>query len=218
MSSHDYCDDGLESLPSEASSDDDGPFNPSDDWIRTAEKSEQRIAMRGWFLARYCDPSTETPYNSDEGGFVWINGGPYDPAEELSERFDGLVEDALIESLVRDLYIETGSDWAPIRHAIPDDFDYDERFSLWLASPDEPLQRLKDRLRQGQVVLTLDGDENARALAQRFVYSNAIAVLEAFLWETVTYWVEHDEQVLRSIVMRIPTLRDIPMKLGEIFE
>lgn len=61
----------LGNLPSEAwgkKFDMDGPFDPDDFWIESAGEEEQRIAMREWFTARFCDPAHDTPYNGREGG------------------------------------------------------------------------------------------------------------------------------------------------------
>lgn len=48
---------------------------------------ERIIAMEDWFLANYDDPANSLPYESKEGGYLWIWGGPYDAAEELGEAF-----------------------------------------------------------------------------------------------------------------------------------
>ena len=60
MGWNDHIDDSeLGNLPPEAFSpfDVDGPFDPQDHWLETADEEEQRIAMREWFLARFCDPA-----------------------------------------------------------------------------------------------------------------------------------------------------------------
>ncbi|MCK9200494.1 MAG: hypothetical protein M0P59_09140 [Gallionella sp.] len=194
------------------------PFDPQDHWLRTANKDEQRTAMREWFRARYCDPAHETPYNSQEGGYLFIYGGPYDPADVLSNRFSGIVGDDSIQEVIDEMHDEVGVQWAPIHYGPPDDFDYDERFDLGFKTRDEPLGKLKERLHHAQRVLTLEGDEAAKLLAKKLVFGAAVAALEAFLWETVDYCVEHEEKALRDIVTKIPALRDQPMKLGEIFE
>ena len=221
MGWNDHMDDSeLGSLPPEAFSplDIDGAFDPQNHWIETAEEEEQKIAMREWFLARFCDPAIETPYNGREGGYLFINGGPYDPADELSDRFSGIVNDDVIQEVVNDLCIEVGENWAPIRHDPPDDFDFDERFDLQFQTSNEPLDKLKERLQHARRVLTLEGDEVAKSLAKKLVFGGAVGALEAFLWETVDYWVEHDEKALHDIVTRIQALKDQPMKLGDIFK
>ncbi|WP_442783956.1 hypothetical protein [Collimonas fungivorans] len=196
----------------------DGPFDPDDNWLETAEKDDQLTAMREWFFANYRAPEDETPYNGREGGFLFINGGPYDPADVLPERFTGVVSDAIIEEVVNEMHDQGGHEWAPIHYAPPDEYDYDVRFSLQLQSRDEPLSRLKDRLQQAQRVLTLEGEFTAKILAQQLTFSAAIAALEAFLWETVDYWAERDPKALRAIVTQIPAIRDEKIVLGDIFD
>ncbi|ACD96146.1 hypothetical protein Glov_2432 [Trichlorobacter lovleyi SZ] len=222
MGWNDHIDDGneLANLPPEAFNpfDVDGPFDPNDHWLESADEVDQATAVKCWFYARYCDPAHETPYNTREGGYLFIHGGPYDPAVVLPDRFSGIVSDEIIQDIIDDLYSEVGDKWAPIRYAHFDDFDYDERFDLQLHARNEPLDKLKERLEHAQLVLTLQGDENARRLAINLVFGAAIAAFEAFLWETVDYSVENDDDTVRNIVTNIPALKDQPMKLGEIFE
>lgn len=56
------------------------------------------------------------------------------------------------------------------------------------------------------------------ALVPNFVFGAAISTLEAFLWETVAYWVDNDETVLRGIVTKMPDLTGATIKLGDIFD
>ncbi len=48
--------------------------------------------MRTWFFAHYSDPLI-LPYESAEGGYQWIWGGPFEPHEELTEEFSGVVKE-----------------------------------------------------------------------------------------------------------------------------
>lgn len=206
-------------LPPEAfgnSFDADGPFDPENTWLKSADAEEQLIAMRAWFLSRYCDPAIETPYAGREGGYIFVNGGPYFPSNELPQRFSGLVDEALIKKVIDELHNEVGDQWAPIRHEAPD--DYDDRFGLQLLEREDPLRRLQEQLEKANAVLKLEGDQEARTLAQQLVFGAAIAALESFLWETAHYWVENDDEVLRSIVTKLPLFRDEELKLGDIFD
>lgn len=96
--------------------DGDEPFDPQDRWLSTAAKHEQLTAMREWFLARYCDPAHETPYNGSEGGYQYIHGGPYDPADVLPNRFSGIVDDNIIQDVIDEFHSEVGDKWAPVHH------------------------------------------------------------------------------------------------------
>jgi len=209
----------LANLPPEAYGnefDTEGPFDPDNHWLQGAEHDEQLIAMREWFLARYCDPSEETPYNGREGGYLFIHGGPYDPDEVLRARFSGIVDDHLMKEVIDEMYARVGDQWAPIHFASHD--DYDERFGLHLVARSEPLRKLRERLQQSQQVLTLQGDLAAKALAEKLVFSSAIGALESFLWETAHYWIENDDQVLHDFITRLPVFRDEQIKLGDLFK
>jgi hypothetical protein len=65
--------------------------------------------------------------------------------------------------------------------------------------------------------LTLQGDFFARLLARNLVFASVITSLESFSWETVTYWVDHDDTIIVNIVTKIPVFRDQSLKLGDIF-
>lgn len=68
-------------------------------------REEQIETMRSWFLENYEDPVERTPYESSEGGYIYIWGGPYDAHEELSV-FGGYVPDDVIEELAHDLSMD----------------------------------------------------------------------------------------------------------------
>ncbi len=202
-----------EAFPAESSGE---PFDPENQWLRTADPEEQHTAIREWFCARYCNPAEETPYNGREGGYLFIHGGPYDPADEIQDRFAGVVDDAVMQTVIDELHSEVGDEWAPINY-YPDPDDYDERFDFDLESG-EPLRRLTDRLREFQTVLTLQGDQTASAVVEKMVFSSGIGALEAFLWETAYYWIENDNQALRDIVTMLPAFQQQSIKLSSIFE
>lgn len=220
MGWNDHMDDDNElgNLPTEAFStwNVDGPFEPQDHWLETAEKDDQIIAMRAWFLERYCDPAQDTTYNGREGGYQFIHGGPYDPADVLPDRFARVVEDDVIQEVVDELHQQVGGQWAPVQFRVPR--EYDEDYGVIVESSGQPLARLRERLAQSKQVLTLQGNFSAQLLARNLAFSSVITSLESFLWETVVYWVDHDDSTVINIVKNIPVFRDQPLKLGQIFD
>jgi hypothetical protein len=106
----DYDGDAVE-LPAAAFTDPD-THEVDDAWLAGASRPQQLAAMRLWFMARYCDPQMETPYNSEDGGYFYVHGGPYDPNDVLQERFD-FIDYPTIRILVEDLYADVGDEWAP---------------------------------------------------------------------------------------------------------
>jgi hypothetical protein len=220
MGWNDHMDDDNElgNLPPEAFStwDVDGPFEPQNHWLRTATRDHQIIAIRAWFLDRYRDPVHDTPYDSREGGYQFIHGGPYDPADVLPDRFAGVVEDDAIQEVIEELLQQVGDEWAPVQRSFAD--DYDDDYGVIIEDSSQPLARLLDRLAQSKQVLTLQGNSSVQLLARNLAFGSVITSLESFLWETVAYWVDHDDATMINIVTKIQAFRDQPFKLGQIFE
>ncbi len=80
--------------------------------------------MVEWFHANYEHPDEHTPYETAEGGYQWIWGGPYQAAEELAEYFADAEENEIEEAATR-LQDENGIyDWAPNDARVqPDDYE-----------------------------------------------------------------------------------------------
>lgn len=90
--------------------------------------------IQEWFFENFEDPVHNTPYDSGEGGYQYIWGGPYDASEIIETVFDGIGED-IVRAAIE--YIESeGTDWVPSgsRRQPPDD---DERPDLQ-AKHDDP--------------------------------------------------------------------------------
>jgi hypothetical protein len=193
----------------------DGSFDPNDDRLAEKDRENQVVAVREWFLSRFCDPAIETPYSGGEGGYLFVNGGPFDPADEIRERFSSVVPEDIIKEIVDEMHAEVGDQWAPIRKQFQD--EYDIRFALDVEVSGKPLRTLLERVEQAQKLLTLQGDDSAMNLAKRLVFGSVISTLEAFLWETADYWVEKNEHVLQECITKLPHFRDEKIKLGDIF-
>ncbi|WP_408952953.1 hypothetical protein [Lysobacter sp. Hz 25] len=184
-----------------------------DFWLPDAHENDQVAAIVQWFLARFCDPAQETPYMSSEGGYIWVHGGPYDAREQIEQRFEGLVSEEVIKRAV-DLVEEDGNyEWAPTRLTY-----YDESYDVEVDERNEATKRLESRLIQLLRVLGLTGDEKIKEVARNLVYSGVIAALETFLWETMTYWVDHNEATVQNLITKHPAFRERSFKLGEIYE
>lgn len=69
--------------------------------------------MAAWFHNLFEDPANETPYESREGGYQYVWGGPYEAEEELREEFEGVASEEAIEAAVEE--VERGGilEWAP---------------------------------------------------------------------------------------------------------
>jgi hypothetical protein len=59
--------------------------------------------LEAWFLRRYADPLESCPYESREGGYQWIWGGPYDAEEELCASWCGAFTEEFLAQVAEDL-------------------------------------------------------------------------------------------------------------------
>jgi hypothetical protein len=101
---------------------DGGQFGISKGGFRRLRKAEKRELMIEWFHQNFEDPAERTPYESAEGGYQWIWGGPYDARDQLEGKFGGLAPESLIEEVVNKVEEDGLFDWAPT----PSRDDYDE--------------------------------------------------------------------------------------------
>jgi len=171
--------------------------------------------MRCWFYARFQDPTNNTPYDGREGGFQFIWGGPFDPNDEIQERFGSVVKYEVMEKLITELLQEVGDEWAPIEHEGP---NYDEELSFRVVSRDDPLRLLEDRIGKIEDVLDWNNDPNTSELVHQMVHSSLIAALEAFLADTMAFWVRTDKGVLRQFTSKNKDFKGRQLTLDQLFE
>ncbi len=210
-------DDEHPDLPPEAGLDTPKGFEPNDKWLPTTTPRLRREAMRLWFVTRYCDPVHDTPYNGEEGGYLYVNGGPYTAEDELYGRFGGAASnDEELRAVIDDVESDGIEEWAPIHHER--EIEYDEQFALIVNAGSEPLKRLRERLQQAQEVLRLEGSTEAKGFAQLLIYSSVIGALEAFLYETAHFWIDTDEKALRDLVTGLPVFQQEKIALADLFE
>jgi hypothetical protein len=184
-------------------------------WLSGAELDEQLTAMRVWFDCRYFDGHAAMKAGLHPAAVYGISS-PCDPETVLWSRFRGYAPDQAIAEVVADFLEVGGRGWGlkpePYYHM------YDEDFSISVDRQGEPLERLHERISEIKELQGLTGSMKAQALAQRLAYSAAITALESFLWETMIYWVESEDEVVRKIITTHPAFKDQKIELGTIFD
>ena len=94
-------------------------------YLNSVAPEEQIDVMRSWFLANYESPAESTPFESAEGGYIYIYGGPFDARDELVSVFGDYVTESVINELVEELESESIS-WTGIPREDDCDDDDDE--------------------------------------------------------------------------------------------
>ena len=125
-------------------------------------KQERIDSLVEWFRENYEDPAHRLPYNTREGGYQWIYGGPYDANEELGGRFPEESEE-IIEAAVEEIQSDGIFDWAPAPK--PEDYDYGD---------EEPLDNSDSEVIHKVIRNRLNAVQNATPLAESVKWNSSI--------------------------------------------
>ena len=71
--------------------------------LKTLTADSQIAELRKWFYENFQDPATECPYESAEGGYQYIYGGPYDAYEVLEAEFGEIISKSVLQSVAEEL-------------------------------------------------------------------------------------------------------------------
>lgn len=152
--------------------------------------------MREWFSSRYVDPVHECPYDSEEGGYIYLWGGPYDAAEEIEGEFGQYVDEAVIRGLIKELEADC-HEWSAVRD---DDPDPDEDFLAAIGSDLDHVAELASSLSAIEQLSGVQVSDELRPFHRRSLYVSAITAMETFLSDFFVQKVMSDEAAFESFV------------------
>lgn len=185
-------------------------FDP--DRLAEATPEKQRELMKAWFLAHYEDPVNVCPYESREGGYQWIWGGPYIAQEELSNEFGGIVDNDVIEECAQELENEHSCyDWS----GYPDQEDSDDylaeviRTTKFYEAFEHNLERIAHLLR-------IDLASTVEQYFLRLVYAGVVTTLETYLSDAFIVTVFADRTLLCKLVAKDRNLKVTKVKLTDL--
>lgn len=183
--------------------------------LRNATRETQKEVMRTWFFANYEDPAERTPYESREGGYIYIWGGPYDAYEEISGVFEAYVPDDVIQDLVDELK-HYCLEWT----SVPRDDDYDDYYLSVLLSNTEFHKTLVESLERVNALLNLnvEVDEQLRQHYLRLLHISVIMALESFLSDGFIITVMSYPALVRKFVETNPDFARQKFALSELFQ
>lgn len=181
--------------------------------LRRARREIKIDAMRTWFYAHYADPAESTPYESAEGGYIYIWGGPYDPQEELQSEFTGAIPDGLIDELASEL---SGISWEWTGH--PERPDYDEYLFESIARSTEHKKAFEEAIGNVEqlIVVNVKGEQRQHLL--RLLYVSVITAMETYLSDVFISTVGNDKTLLRRFVESTPEFKAEKLTLSEVFK
>ena len=100
----------------------DSSLNSMEEEAINEDRQNHIREMKKWFLERYEDPAENCPYESKEGGYFYLHGGPYNAEEELSTEFSNRYSEEEIQEAAEELENEYSVyDWEMIDSPYGDD-------------------------------------------------------------------------------------------------
>ena len=188
---------------------DGSPVSAQD--LRALDPATQRDVMEAWFRARYEDPAERTPYNSEEGGYIWIYGGPFDASEELGAEFGEAVDQEVMDSLVEELNYECDS-WAPTEQ--PGDY-YDDFVDI--SDIADSYDNFGEALENVSELLHAPIENNVAPYLHRLLYVNIVTALETYLSDVFVKTVLSDGALVRKFVETTPDFKKRKFALSDVF-
>jgi len=181
--------------------------------IKDFDQESQKRIMRSWFFENYENPAEHTPFESKEGGYIYIWGGPYDAREELEDVFLGHVSEEAIDELVTELESECYEWSGKISSEGYDDYFYSVIYDNY-----EFTETLKNNLNIIKGLLRIDFPHDLEQHMYNMLFVNVITILETFLSDAFIGTVLKDKQLLRDFVRLNPDFSERKFTLNEIFD
>jgi hypothetical protein len=183
------------------------------DELKRGSREFQIEVMTEWFFHFFENPAENTPYESKEGGYIYIWGGPYDVREELECEFSGIVSEEAIEELIEKLESES-YEWA----GKPSDEHYDDYYYDVISANTEFHGTLTESLNNIRKLLNADISEDLSNLFNMMLYVNIITALETFLSDAFIGTVIGNDQLMRTFVKSNTDFSERKLFLNDIFD
>jgi hypothetical protein len=181
--------------------------------LKDLSDDEQIEVMRNWFYENYQNPEDECPYDSEEGDYVYLWGGPYSAEEELVTEFGEYVKNENIKTLVEELegYCY---EWSAI--SSPED-PFDEEKSDRPTVYENTIERFNTNISMLENFVTSisdSSDDMIKYMAQAY----CISIMEAYLSEEMKYQILSNDLYLNKLFEATNDFKGSKISLSEIFE
>ncbi|WP_139392985.1 HEPN-associated N-terminal domain-containing protein [Aeromonas hydrophila] len=178
--------------------------------LKYKSKATQIELMREWFYENYEDPANSCPFESREGGYQYIYGGPYSASEVLGDLFDSYVKENYIEDLVDDLNSECW-EWSANSSNIEGWYDeelYDSSYYDAVINSSSPYQSYKDSIDSITSLIKLKAKGDDATYMFGLLHTNIITTLEAFLSEMFINLLNIDDKFVANLLLHGHSFKD----------
>lgn len=188
-------------------------LDSDDEELINEERESQLEMMREWFFQHFEDPAERTPYESREGGFIWIWGGPYDAHEKLADEFSDTVPEDVIEELAHELTRDCW-EWAPT----PSREDYDDFLVEDIALITEYHSNFSNAIIDIKDLLKTEVEASVAKCYYRLLFVNVIMALETYLSDAFINTVIPNPALTRRFIESTPEFQSEKLALSEVFK
>lgn len=172
-----------------------------------------------WFHERFEDPANKMPYDSKEGGYIFITGGPYYARDVLEEEFLDTVQPYLTDAVVGELEDDC-VEWAAIENEYQQQFEWEnflaENSSAFFEH-EKPHQIFRASVADLRAMIGETGAGGSQGFLRLF-YANAIAIFEAYVFDKFVHKIFSDNEAKKKLLANHPTLKTATLNLSEIVE
>jgi hypothetical protein len=70
------------------------------------------MCCTAWFFRNFQDPVHHTPFCTEEGGYLYLHGGPYSAEDEIIGAFGAAIGGDLLHAAVEQIELEGCTEWA----------------------------------------------------------------------------------------------------------
>ncbi len=188
-------------------------FPMSEDSLRDADRETQLETMEHWFRENFEDPAERTPYESAEGGYIWIWGGPFNARDELDSEFGDVVPEDIIDELLAKLEAEC-YEWAPT----PSREDYDNSLIEDLARITEFYHNFAGAILDIEALLKTKVDDSVSPTFYRLLFVNVITAMETYLSDAFINTVLNSSSLMRRFIETTPEFQVEKIPLADVFK
>lgn len=181
--------------------------------IKNLKRKTQIDIMRGWFYERFEDPAERTPYETAEGGYLWIWGGPYDAREQLESQFSNYVSEDIIDELIEELQGECW-EWAPTDRAE----DYEDHLIDDIVEIENCHEEFETAMADILYLLEIKIPDTVIRKMYSLLFTNVITALEAYLSDKFIKRVMSDDETLRRCVESSPEFSKQKVPISEVLK
>lgn len=181
--------------------------------LRKAKEDIQLDVMRNWFHSKFADPAEMTPYCSEEGGYIYIYGGPFEPYDQLNSEFGDIVPEKVIDILAKELH-DIACEWT--KH--PENDELDNYFYEAIASTSKHIKLFEKSIERINELLEIPMNDSIKKHLMQLLYANIITSIETYLGDLFITSVKEDNLLLRKYIETAPEFKAQKIPFSDIFK